>query len=235
MLINLTRQVTVRIFPQVSAATSSITKLANMSNVPANAKDVKTLVIADHEKIRYLYKQYKEAKTNDQREWLAYTIIRELSMHSSKEEEVLYPAIKKAFGADEQKHLLGEHMELKEKASKLSMMDPHKDQAAFDSQLASLISTFDQHTKEEEEQELPKLISAPGIDAMQLGMDFEKAGAHAVTRPHTWAPDKAPLNWFTNRMSAPLDAAMDMARFGGNPPDIAPPPSQKLHEAPTTA
>lgn len=30
----------------------------------------------------------------------------------------------------------------------------------------------------------------PGVDALELGKQFEAAAAHAVTRPHVMAPDK---------------------------------------------
>lgn len=178
-------------------------------------------IIQDHDKVRALFAEYKKAISAEQKQQLAYTIIRELSMHSAKEEEVVYPLIKKALGDSESKHLLKEHTELKQLLATLGEMHADKDMAAFDAQIAKTEQEFQHHIKDEEEREIPQLISSPGIDAMKVGKEFMDAAAHAVTRPHTWAPDKAPLNKVTNAMTAPLDAAADRIRFGGEPPKVS--------------
>ena len=36
--------------------------------------------------------------------------------------------------------------------------------------------------------------------------------------PHPWAPNKPPLNLLANATAAPLDALLDLWRFGGAPP-----------------
>jgi hypothetical protein len=58
------------------------------------------------------------------------------------------------------------------------------------SQMAELKAEFDHHTQDEEQKEMPRLLQSPGVDGVELGKQFEAAAAHAVTRPHTWAPDK---------------------------------------------
>ncbi|KAJ9526453.1 hypothetical protein QJQ45_009928 [Haematococcus lacustris] len=173
--------------------------------------------------VHYLLSEYAKAPTTEVKQQLAYQIIRELAMHASKEEEVLYPAVKSAFGNEEYEKLLGEHTELKKALATLSSMNADKSEAAFDAQVASVKQIFEAHYKEEEDVELPKLLKAEGVCKMKLGEEFEKAAAHAVTRPHTWAPDKAPLNKITNMMTAPLDAAADIIRFAGNVPSVNPP------------
>lgn len=178
------------------------------------------LIIEDHNKVKFLLSQYKKASTAEEKQQLGYQMIRELSMHASKEEEVVYPEIKKAFGDDEYKHLLGEHMELKKALAKLGEMHADKDGAEWESQIKLVESLFTTHIKEEEDKEIPKLLKTPGLDAAKLGKDFENAAAHAVTRPHTWAPDKAPLNQIANPLTAPLDAAADAIRFKGTPPNV---------------
>ncbi|KAL6762702.1 hypothetical protein V8C86DRAFT_2513845 [Haematococcus lacustris] len=188
-----------------------------------SATAVDVLVKADHDKVNYLLSEYAKAPTTEVKQQLAYQIIRELAMHASKEEEVLYPAVKSAFGNEEYEHLLEEHTELKKALATLSSMNADKNEAAFDAQVASVKRIFEAHYKEEEDVELPKLLKAEGVCKMKLGEEFEKAAAHAVTRPHTWAPDKAPLNKITNMMTAPLDAAADIIRFAGNVPSVNPP------------
>ncbi len=57
-------------------------------------------------------------------------------------------------------------------------------------QVASVFKEFAVHSAEEEREEMPRLLQSPGVDEIELGKQFEAAAAHAVTRPHTWAPDK---------------------------------------------
>lgn len=50
------------------------------------------MVVEDHNKIRSLYDHYKApGVTTEQKQMLVYQMIREISMHSSAEEETLYP------------------------------------------------------------------------------------------------------------------------------------------------
>lgn len=166
------------------------------------------LVKADHDKVKDLYSEYKRSSV-DQKQEIAYRMVRELSMHASKEEEVLYPVISKKLSEDERSHLLDEHSELKKLLARLADMKADKDESAFDSQVESVMKEFQQHVTEEEQEELPRLVKTEGVDAYELGRKFNEAGDHAVTRPHTWAPDREPVNWVTNRATAPLDAAAD--------------------------
>jgi len=172
----------------------------------SKTQSIDKVITEEHNVVRGLFKEIQSA-SGDRKQQLAYNIIRELSMHASKEEEILYPTISQKFGKEAANHLLKEHKALKELLSDLAGSDP--DSPQFDKILAQVKSEFDQHTKEEEERELPKLVKAEGVDPEGLAREFLKAGEHAVTRPHTWAPDKAPLNWFTNRLTAPLDNAAD--------------------------
>ncbi|KAF8069521.1 hemerythrin-like protein [Scenedesmus sp. PABB004] len=79
----------------------------------------------DHDRVRALYEQYKLPGTQTaQKRLLAWTIIREVSIHSAKEEEVLYPALRDALGDLTPDHLLAEHQQLKELLAQLDALDP---------------------------------------------------------------------------------------------------------------
>jgi hemerythrin superfamily protein len=171
---------------------------------------IDSLVKADHDKVKDMYSEYKGSSGNtEKKQELAYRMVRELSMHASKEEEVLYPVISKAMGDAERTHLLDEHSALKKLCAKLADMKADRDESAFDSQVESVMQEFLQHVKEEENDELPRLVKMEGVDPYDLGRKFDEAADHAVTRPHTWAPDREPLNWVANRATAPLDQAAD--------------------------
>jgi len=181
---------------------------------------VDKLIKADHDKVRQLFTEYRSAKDNDVKKNLVYLIVRELSMHASKEEEVVYPAVRKAFGDGPANHLLEEHQQLKNLLSDLSGMTPDSNPEKWNMRVAEVEKVFQQHIKEEEGSEIPKLLKASGVDAFDLGQKFKDAEAHAVTRPHPWAPNKAPLNTLANAATAPLDAAADAIRFGGGAPNV---------------
>lgn len=55
------------------------------------SKDLVQLIKEDHDRARSLYEQYKLPGTNAaQKRLLAWSLIREVSLHAAKEEEVRY-------------------------------------------------------------------------------------------------------------------------------------------------
>lgn len=56
------------------------------------SKNVINLILEDHNRARALYDQYKlPGITAEQKQILAWSLIRDVSMHSAKEEEVSVP------------------------------------------------------------------------------------------------------------------------------------------------
>ncbi|MEW5307568.1 MAG: hypothetical protein WDW36_009956 [Sanguina aurantia] len=154
--------------------------------------------------------------TAEDRQKLAWSLIRELSIHSSKEEEVLYPVVREKLGALAAQTLLDEHQALKQLTAKLSGVTIEKlGQAQFDELLRQVVTELMHHIEDEEETFIPKLRKMDGVDEdllCKLGAQFDAAGAHAVSRPHPWAPNTPPLNWMVNTATAPLDYALDLVR-----------------------
>jgi len=190
--------------PRTSRRVSHIARFQDDKAV----KSIDKLIKDEHDAVRKMYNEYKSSST-DKKQELAYQMIYELATHSGKEEEVWYPAVAKVLGYQQQQHLLDEHMKLKENLTKLSNMRVEKDETGVDQLLASIMADFNHHAKQEEDKEMPRFLQESGADGMELGRKFLEAGEHAPTRPHTWAPDKAPLNWLTNRLTRPLDDAAD--------------------------
>jgi len=172
-------------------------------------KSIDKLVKDEHDAVRKMYNEYQSSSSAEKKQELAYQMIYELATHSGKEEEIWYPAVAKVLGNQQRQHLLDEHMKLKENLTKLSNMRVEKDAEGFDQLLANIMSDFNHHAKQEEEKEMPRYLQESGADGMELGRKFLEAGEHAPTRPHTWAPDKEPLNWLANRLTRPLDDAAD--------------------------
>jgi hemerythrin-like domain-containing protein len=173
----------------------------------------------EHARVMHMYTEYqKDTTTEDRKQMLAWQIIRDLSTHASKEEMVLYPALRDVFGDEAPDHALDEHQKLKELLYHLDSLDiSHSD---FNPTLQAAIDELQHHVKGEEEQLLPKFASAPGMTQerlMELGERFINAESIAPTRPHPAAPNKPPLNKVANATAVPLDKAKDSVRFGMNP------------------
>ncbi|KAI8471728.1 MAG: hypothetical protein J3K34DRAFT_467927 [Monoraphidium minutum] len=149
--------------------------------------------------------------SHDQREHLRHQIVHDLSVHSLSEKEVLYPALKSAFGKDLRDHVLDEHTSLKVILTDIDKMGA--DDPAFQPRLKELNHELCHHVREEEENVLPKLAARLARDELSaLGDKFEKTKGHVPTRPHTMAPDKPVTgNVVADRVTAPLDKMRDAA------------------------
>ncbi|KAG2494470.1 hypothetical protein HYH03_007522 [Edaphochlamys debaryana] len=186
-----------------------------------------TLINSDHGKFKSLWQEYKGPNMNgEMKQKLSWTLIREIAMHSSAEEEVMYPEVRKRLGDEAADTLVGPtgHQQLKDLLMEVNHMTIEKNgETAFDAKMQEAMDVLYHHIDDEEKTFWPKFEALPGVDAdllSSLGRKFEGAKAHAVTRPHPWAPNKPPLNVVANMMTAPLDGLADMWRFAGNPPRV---------------
>src|SRR5512136_2569086 len=59
-------------------------------------KDAIALLKADHQKVTELFEQFDKARTSAKKEDLAEQICKELTVHARIEEQIFYPAAKKA-------------------------------------------------------------------------------------------------------------------------------------------
>ncbi|PNW71941.1 hypothetical protein CHLRE_16g670750v5 [Chlamydomonas reinhardtii] len=186
-----------------------------------------SMINQDHAKFKNLWNEYQGPNMNgEMKQKLGWALIREIAMHSSAEEEVMYPEIRKRLGDQAADMLLGQdgHQHIKDLLTELDRMTVEKDgEAAYTAKLKQAMDHLYHHIDDEENKVWPQFCALPGVDAdllSHLGKKFEGAKAHAVTRPHPWAPNKPPLNVIANMATAPLDAAADMWRFAGHPPTM---------------
>eukprot|EP00877_Chromochloris_zofingiensis_P011651 jgi/Chrzof1/673/Cz01g24190.t1 len=154
--------------------------------------------------------------TPENKRKISWEIIRELSMHASKEEMVVYPDVRTKLpnGEAVADHALDEHQELKELLYRLDGMDD-PNHAEFDQLMRHISKTLRHHIREEEEDFLPKFAKTVGDERLRtLADQWEAARAAAPTRPHPAAPNRPPLNMAANATAVPLDMAKDAVRFG---------------------
>jgi len=172
--------------------------------------DAITLLKQDHRTVEALFRRYESGLQGQEKQDVVHEIIRELSVHAAIEEQVLYPAVRRAFpkGEDLAEEGIDEHQEVKETLSDLDGMDPSE--PGFDPKVRSLIGDVRHHVEEEEGEMFPKLAQALSSDRLdEMGSAMEGAKRMAPTRPHPLAPSTPPGNIVAGPVAGVVDRARD--------------------------
>jgi len=115
-------------------------------------KDVTDLLHEDHKKVRDLFFKFEASESDSEKEKLVKEILTELYIHSTVEEEVVYPVCEEK--AEDAKDLVdeaeNEHRVVKFLMAELSTMDAESDQ--FEAKVTVLCELVDHHIKEEEKE-----------------------------------------------------------------------------------
>ena len=144
------------------------------SKSPASTKsspDAVQLLTADHKEVKALFKEYdklvEQEKGDDEKETLARQICLMLTVHATTEEEIFYPAARKAI---EEEDLLDEaeveHGSAKELIAQIESSKPSD--PLYDAKVKVLGEYIDHHVKEEEGELFPKVKKAK-VDLAMLG------------------------------------------------------------------
>lgn len=132
-------------------------------------QDACTLLDDDHRKVEQLFAEYQAAgKDQSRKSRLAQTICTELTVHSTIEEEIFYPAFRKAAGdkalVDEAEQ---EHHEARDLITEI------EDAEQMDPLMARLQKAIEHHVKEERDEMFPQARKTSGLDLMALGVQLE--------------------------------------------------------------
>ena len=142
-------------------------KSAKQKNSSKNGQDATMLLRADHKLVSGLFEEYENAKSTSKKQQLVAQICQELSVHAQVEEEIFYPAVKKAL---KDKELIPEatveHATLKDLISQIEGVEP--DGEMFDAKVKVLSEYVEHHVKEEQNEMFPK-AKASNLDMMELG------------------------------------------------------------------
>jgi hemerythrin superfamily protein len=175
--------------------------------------DAITSLRDDHKRVEKLFKQFEKVAGGDADETkrsLVAEIVSELSVHAAIEEQVFYPAVRKAVEDAEDTVLEGleEHHVVKWTLSELDGMAPTEER--FKAKVSVLIESVRHHVEEEEGELFPKVREALGRKALQeLGETMDAARKNAPTKPHPKAPDEPPRNLVAGPAAAAMDKASD--------------------------
>jgi hemerythrin superfamily protein len=130
-------------------------------------QDALALLKEDHRKVEKLFKDFESAKGDCRKEKLARQICLELTVHTSIEEEIFYPACVGKIEEDMLKEAYVEHDAAKLLIAEIEAGSGKTDDF-FDAKVQVLGEQIDHHVKEEEDELFPKVRKAD-IDTKALG------------------------------------------------------------------
>jgi hemerythrin superfamily protein len=130
-------------------------------------QDALALLKEDHRKVEKLFKEFESAKGDGRKEKLARQICLELTVHTTIEEEIFYPACDGKIEEDMLKEAYVEHDAAKLLMAEIEAGSGQSDEF-FDAKVQVLGEQIDHHVTEEEDELFPKVRKAD-IDLKALG------------------------------------------------------------------
>ncbi|CAN5751738.1 hemerythrin domain-containing protein [soil metagenome] len=169
--------------------------------------DVIAFLEAQHEEVRRLFNQVKQAGPEERAE-LFQCLVRALAVHETAEEEVLHPAARR-LGGD----AIVEARIAEESKSKQALADLEKMGAAdprFDEALELFRLDVERHATNEESEEFPLVRSQTSEGELAaMGDQLRLAEGIAPTHPHPHGPDGALGNLVVGPFAAIADRVRD--------------------------
>ena len=136
--------------------------------------DAVALLKADHRTVEGLFEQYEKASGKAQKAKLAKEICLELSIHTTIEEEVFYPACRHAIEDDLVDEAYVEHDGAKMLIAELTKGSP--DEQFYDAKVTVLSEMIKHHVKEEEQRD------GMFAQAKAADLDLDDLGARMAQR-----------------------------------------------------
>jgi hemerythrin superfamily protein len=127
----------------------------------------------DHEKVKGLFEEFENASDEESKTRIVDEALRELTVHATLEEELFYPAARKALGDDElMNEAAEEHHVAKFLIQELSSMSQRDER--WEAKFYVLCESVKHHIEEEENEMLPRVEKAD--------LDLEALGARMLDR-----------------------------------------------------
>jgi hemerythrin superfamily protein len=133
--------------------------------------DAISLLKKDHETVKKLFAEFKSVSHSDEgskKEQIVEEIIGALELHATVEEEIFYPAVRKARAEqtkDEVREAYEEHKQIKAVLAALNDTTPNDE--TYDSKVKVLQEDVEHHVKEEEGEMFPDAKKFLGAEKLQ--------------------------------------------------------------------
>jgi hemerythrin superfamily protein len=152
-----------------------MTSTTTRNDEPGKDQDAIEMLMADHKKVKKLFGNFashKDDGDDEDKSAIVKLICNELKIHTALEEEIFYPAVRKAIqDSDLMDEALVEHAGAKDLIAQLEDADPEDD--LYDAKVTVLGEQIDHHVKEEEGDMFPKAKKAK-VDTAALGVQMLK-------------------------------------------------------------
>jgi hemerythrin-like domain-containing protein len=139
----------------------------------AKSNDAIAMLTAEHRDVAELFKQYEALgeRARASKKKIADRICTALTLHTTIEEEIFYPAVRAARkdAEDIVDEAVVEHASAKDLIAQLQEMDPEDD--LYDAKVKVLSEQIEHHVQEEEKEMFPKAKKA-GLDLAELGQEM---------------------------------------------------------------
>lgn len=178
--------------------------------------DAIALLKADHRSVEEKFVKFESLgpKAMKAKSDLVRDVIKALSIHTSVEELLVYPAIRDRVAEQDEAVLeaLEEHHVVKWTLSELLDMTPNEER--FNAKFTVLMESVRHHVKEEEKTLFPAMrkgFNKAELD--ELGLKLQQAKSSAPSRPHPKSPDEPPMNAMSSMIAKPIDALRDASEL----------------------
>jgi hemerythrin superfamily protein len=138
----------------------------------------------DHARVRSMFDKFEKMESGQQKQELAQMICHELKVHAQLEEEIFYPAVRKAI---EDEDLMNEadveHASAKQLIAEIESADAADPAAGHFDALVTVLGEYVKHHVKEEEGEMFKQIRKSDLDLEALGetmKEFKEASMMRV-------------------------------------------------------
>jgi hemerythrin superfamily protein len=149
---------------------ASARKTATNKPAAARSKDATAMLIADHKKVSALFADFEKARSPKRKQALVAEICQELTVHTAIEEEIFYPAVKRALKDRELvPEAQVEHASVKELIAQVQDVEP--DGEMYDARVKVMGEFVKHHVKEEQNEMFPQ-VRKTRLDLVALGEEM---------------------------------------------------------------
>jgi len=143
---------------------------------PKPAPDALTLIKTDHEEAKALFARFFDSSTpSAQRRSALSHVLDALTIHTNMEEQIFYPALRKAGGSEEKSSVLEafeEHASAKDLIAKIRSLPPRDE--TLTAKVTVLKEMIEHHVEEEESQIFSEARRVLGNKLEALGAEMQR-------------------------------------------------------------
>lgn len=151
-----------------STAASSRSPAASGARKAPRQQDAVAMLREDHKKVSALFDEFEKARSASRKKQIVATICHELTVHTTLEEEIFYPAFKAAM---KDKELVPEaqveHQSVKDLIAQVQDQEPGGED--YDAKVKVMGEFVKHHVKEEQNEMFPKAKKSTKLDLVELG------------------------------------------------------------------